>query len=331
MPSFAFISGVHGKVDPGKLATLVCCIAGSSFYVGWLVQMVQGFHRPFHWEANWYIWDLLHWRLFLSPLFLTAKNCGVPLVLPFAIVALSTYLIFEGALPALPCLPYLPLFYNPARQNLAPFFALGQLLSPSTWTNLLRNWWLRALAVFTLAGWYVAHLLSPWLRSSNDVAGFGKVEGNLTIQWATENSCWPQPPTHTVNTTSFLNFLLILGLKLVIAFAFIWTVAALAPLLRWVSLQLSIAVAGFGDRSLYGYLLHWPLLMAGKRAGVGQLFDTVPENAYLCLNVCLSGLIGFMCCCRLTEGFVYLVTPCWMIELALRSKRAIRQLAWFSK
>jgi len=332
MPSFAFVSGVLGqKADPGTLAKLVFCIAGSSFFVGWLVQMAQGFHRPFHWEANWYVWDLLHWRLFLSPMFLAAKNCRVPLVLPFGVVALSTYFMFEGALPALPRLPYLPFFYNPARQNLAPFFALGQLLSPTAWANLLRSWWLRALACFVLVAWYVAHLLSPWLRSSNDLAGFGKVVGNLSTERAIDNSYWPQP-THAVTLTSLLNFLLIFGLKLAIAFAFVWTVAALAPLLRGASLQLSIAVSGFGDRSLHGYLLHWPLLLLGKRFGLGRVLDAVPENEYLCLNICLSGLIGFMCCCRLTEGLLtHLVTPCWIIDVALRSKRAIRQLAGPSK
>jgi len=327
MPSFAFISGVHGqKADPGTLARLVFCVAGSSLFVGWLVQAAHGFHRPFYWGANWYLWDLLHWRLFLSPLFLAAKSCRVSLALPFGLVAFCTYLMFEGALPALPCMPYLPLFYNPARQNLAPFFALGLLLSPSTWSNLLRNWWLRALAFFALAGWYVAHLSCPSLRSINDVTGFGKVVGNSGIQWAMDNSYWP-PPTQTINMTSFLEFLLIFGLKLVIAFAFVWTLAALAPCFHWASLQLSIAVSGFGERALCGYLLHWPLLMVGKRAGVDQLLEAVPENVYLCLNVCLSGLVGSMCCCRLTHDLSHLVTPFWVIDLVLRSKRAIRRLA----
>jgi len=243
------------------------------------------------WEL-WYIGALVIWRLFISTFFHAGRLLHIPRSVLWLVTLLISYFAHISAVPYVTVYDpkgvgfvYAPpnnggFVYAPVLEGkrptwailissitrwptamglldmawFAPFFAVGLCLSPSEWTNLLRQSRLQCFALIYVS---VCLCLRYYINGPTQVLqsmwDFG--EGKHPLGHAPLETCIGPP-----NLLSFCRYVMFITAKGTLAIGVVWVMAAVVSAAQGVYPTGVSLMAGWGSRTLYAYILHPELL-----------------------------------------------------------------------
>jgi hypothetical protein len=346
MSGFAIISGVFGHgVSRKGLARCLCYTLGTAFLTTTIVNCLFLIPRsqggPLYWKEvlpmhpmglTWYLGALAVWRFTVSPLFHFGSLWEVHVAVPFVLTCVLSFVGWRTLPGLVGSTPFASFLISSNTFVFAPFFALGQLMPMSRWTNLLRVPALICIAVAFAFTWYLALFFSPWFRDWNQVACLGNcgevsaslnpidVGDSIATQLCVKNRHFPNMEGHASAAITFnlvmvdvLNF----ALKASISVAMLFTISApLRPFMHFAP-NLASIVLGSGTRTLYGYILHWVVIVdLAETMDFHLITNEIPEALLPWFCILFTLFLVLILTSAFTERILsWLIMPLWLMNL----------------
>lgn len=285
MPGLIVVSGVRSTLSERcvgeTLVGLPCTVALFGLLVSFMSRLTPG-PRVLAIGmgiVDWYLMALFCWRLAVGPVFALTRCCELPTAIPFTVVFLTSYLLWQYAFPIWE--PVGSIIDNDASfftvpwhlwVSAMPLFTVGHAVSQEQWQNLLFGRHSFQFCSAFLVLYTLLMVIWPGFRewwSASCVQ-----DGQCTYQ-----NCPVELLDSGVSAQSFGVFVKVFLQKVVVVLCIISVIGTWGTPLRRHMPRLGAIVLGCGKRWVYVFLLHWVLFcMPAARVGVATLVFGQPSD-----------------------------------------------------